>query len=476
MAQRPRLSTGSRGIGKILINEGYKYHFNRQLSECMLWRCWRKDCRSKLKTNNFNRDDGDPGNITVLDGPDEHNHGHDDAVIEAGEFSNTLKNEVRTDPTKPVKRVYDQEISRLHQQGGGDRDIPAFKSVRSAIARIKTKHMPEIPHDIDSVNVAGEWARCWNGRRFLLHHDNDWGILIFGADRNLRALNVSNTLYMDGTFRTAPRPYQQVFTVLGDYHGRVLPLVVALTVNREIAHYRQIIQVLKREVRRASNRRWRPNMIVCDFELALITAVETELPQTNIGGCYFHFNQALWRHVKLLGLVRAYRQDNRLRKIVRKVMSLGFLPVAIVRNNFRLLLNRNSTRRAIRQYPTLDDFLFYVENTYINGQFPIPLWNVYERNMDCRTNNNAEAFHRRWNDQVQVRHPNLWILIRHLKDLQAQTANSIAQMNRGGDPTVRRRKWRNLETRLRRLKREYEDGDRDASNYWRAVSHLIADF
>ena len=37
------------------------------------------------------------------------------------------------------------------------------------------------------------------------------------------------------------------------------------------------------------------------------------------------------------------------------------------------------------------DFFTYVRNTYINGTFPTALWNVYERNMDLRTNNVIES-------------------------------------------------------------------------------------
>ena len=210
-----------------------------------------------------------------------------------------------------------------------------------------------------------------------------------------------------------------------------------------------------------------------DFEQALISAVETELPTTSIQGCYFHFNQSLWRHIQDLGLARGYRHDERLQQLLRKVMSLGFLPTALVRNNFQLLRHARQTRRLIRRYAALHDFFDYVHSTYIDGTFRIPLWNAYEKNMDCRTNNNAESFHRAWNNRVGVRHPNLWIYVRHLKDLQALTESDICAMNRGGHPTKRARRWERLENRLVALKAEYVRGDRHLDNFWTAVSHLV---
>ncbi|CAB4024197.1 Hypothetical predicted protein [Paramuricea clavata] len=470
-----RIITGARGIGRVLVEDGFKYQFNRQSQSTMHWRCWRTTCGAKLKTNLFDRNDEDP-NVRVVE-REQHDHEEDDAVIQKGIFLNDAKGSVRDDPTRPIKRVYDQHVSAIHREAGGsDQEIPDFQSVRSQMSRVKSAEVPDTPQDIDDVNIEGSWARSWRNKRFLLHQDNDWGIAIFGTRRNLCALDQCQQLYMDATFRTAPRPYEQVFTILGEYYGRVLPLAIVLMTNRAIGHYRQVLQVLQRKIRRATGSEWEPEAIVCDFEQALITAIQTKLPNTRIEGCYFHFNQSLWRHVKDHGLTRAYRNHERVKKLIRKVMSIGFLPTAIVRNNFALLRTENRTRRLFRRYPGLVEFFNYVFNNYINGNFPVTLWNVYDRDMDCRTNNNAEGFHRAWNNRVQVRHPNLWIFIRHLKDLQAQTNQGIRSMDNGGQPTRRRRRWQRLENQLQRLKTDYIIGVRDVQRCWNAVSHLVTTF
>ena len=51
-------------------------------------------------------------------------------------------------------------------------------------------------------------------------------------------------------------------------------------------------------------------------------------------------------------------------------MALGYLPVALVRQNFDLLTNRRRTRRLVIRYPALQDFFNYVRNNYFNGLFP----------------------------------------------------------------------------------------------------------
>ena len=100
-------------------------------------------------------------------------------------------------------------------------------------------------------------------------------------------------------------------------------------------------------------------------------------------------------------------------------MTLGFIPLAIVRMNLNSLIVSRRSRMLINQYPALQFFYDYFINNYINGNFPPRMWNVHGRAMEYRTNNFVESFHQRWNSAVAVRHPSLWSFIRVLKDQQA---------------------------------------------------------
>jgi hypothetical protein len=88
----------------------------------------------------------------------------------------------------------------------------------------------------------------------------------------------------------------------------------------------------------------------------------------------------------------------------------------------------------------------------------------------------SSCFHRAWNQSVVVRHPSIWKFIRCLKVEQANSEMSVDAVNRGDVPSSRRRKWRNLDARIQRLKREYNTGVRNSDDFWSAVSHLITSF
>ncbi|XP_064648761.1 uncharacterized protein LOC135500972 [Lineus longissimus] len=389
-----------------------------------------------------------------------------------------MKRDVIDNPTAPIKQVYNAAVARMQRhpvQGGGDRPprVEAYHSFRTVLNRTRVSQLPEIPVEVEDVVIEGQWAETWLQERFLLHQDNDLGIALFAPDANLTALQQCREIYMDGTFRCCPRPYVQFFTIIGRYRGWIVPLVTVLMANRNIGCYRQVLTAVKRQVRLITHRRWQPQIVICDFEQALINAVETELPNADVRGCYFHFTQNLWRRVQELGLAVPYRRNRRLRKCIRKVMSLGYLPMPIMQMNFNLLRTARRTTNLINRYPALMDFFAYIMNTYVNGTFPPALWNVYERNMGLRTNNNLESYHRVLNDTVVVKHPSLWTFIRHLRDIQANVESSINSADLGDAPPPRRRKWRQLEARLQRLKDQYVNGERDLDSYWQAVSHCV---
>ncbi|CAH1277403.1 Hypp9607 [Branchiostoma lanceolatum] len=256
-------------------------------------------------------------------------------------------------PSQPVRRVYDAVIQ------GEERveDAPNFRTVRT-----------QLEH---------EWARTLGGRQYLSHQDNGRGILVFGTNRNFRKLRHCAVKYPTAT--SSP-------VIHGLYHGRVIPFVMALMTSKTVGAYRQVLQHIKEKEREETGHDLSPES---DFEVSIISSNETEFPDA-ISWCYFHFCQSLWWRIQQLSLAGPCRWDPRLKRCLRKVMGIGYLPVALVRFNFQEHIGRNSTQQLIGQYPALQEFFDYKETNYVAADdvtFPIPLWNVYNRDTDTRTNN-----------------------------------------------------------------------------------------
>ena len=210
------------------------------------WRCWRRECRASLKTNDF--DLNEVRNDVVVRDLREQQHEPDDEVIHNQVFINDIKSQIEDDLTAPVKRIYNRQVAQVHCQGDGDRPLPEFHLIQSQLHRAKQRAVPPILRNVDDVNIDGEWANTWQGFRNLVHLDNDWGIAVFATDANIETLENCRHVYIDGTFRTVPNPYRQFLTVHGECNDQVLLCVSVLMVERNIASYRQVFQILKRIV------------------------------------------------------------------------------------------------------------------------------------------------------------------------------------------------------------------------------------
>jgi hypothetical protein len=97
--------------------------------------------------------------------------------------------------------------------------------------------MPRIPQSVNDVEISGEWKKAWKLRTFLSHTYNALGVAIFTTTAMLKALGNSRSIYIDGTFKTAPKPYLQFITIHGKQHGHVIQLVFILATGLSLQTY-----------------------------------------------------------------------------------------------------------------------------------------------------------------------------------------------------------------------------------------------
>lgn len=321
---------------------------------------------------------------------DTHNHPTCSFEVRRGLVLKEMNKRIQQNPTLPVRRVYEDVIQI---DSGDSDDCPIFTNVRSRAKRFRSKFMPSIPRNIQDVVVDGVWAKTWKGRKFLTYQDNNIGVAVFTTKRLCKALQKADCLYVDGTFRTAPHPYKQFLTIHGKLNGFVVPMVFVLMTGKTSFQYRRVFAHVKQQVLLVTGQPLAPTKVVCDFEKSLHIAVQFEFPRAKLLGCHFHFGQSLWRRIQKLGLSENYKNDRRLKKQIRKFMSIGFLPSLLVRQNFGLLRTSARVQRLVITYPRLDNWLDYIDMIYVNRNalFPPTTWNVYDRSSYTRTNNHVEG-------------------------------------------------------------------------------------
>lgn len=110
-----------------------------------------------------------------------------------------------------------------------------------------------------------------------------------------------------------------------------------------------------------------------------------------------------------------------------------------------------------------------------NPTFQAQMWNHWDEvHRGVRTTNHLEGFHSRLNDKVSTAHPNLFHAIEVLKKEENRVSTSIIRLEAGENvapPT--KRKYRNIQQRLDRLKTRFINGFLNIEQYAQSVSHLL---
>ena len=78
---------------------------------------------------------------------------------------------------------------------------------------------------------------------------------------------------------------------------------------------------------------------ITDFERGVMSALETDYPNIQHFGCYFHFTKAIFRKIQEYGLATPYRENPLLKFFFRKIMSLPFSPADRIMKRIGQFLN-----------------------------------------------------------------------------------------------------------------------------------------
>ena len=452
-----------KGRGTNLVYKGYTHRKDGTSGGKQYWRCTqRTTCKGRVHTT------GEGDNVTVVMYKDHDTHMPDEEKAVKVTVKSKLCEMAKEDPIRPLKQLYKDFITSENLPDDADDVlIPSFTGCRTQMHRSRHENFPVLPTSREEVKLEGEWATTSTGQRFLLHQDAD--MVILATDENLQLLADSEILFLDGTFKAAPRLYRQLFSIHGLHHGHCLPLVYCLLADKKRESYHALLDHIKRHMAEL-NLVLNPSKLICDFESGLLPALRCHFPNSRLKGCFFHHTKAIWTKVQDLGLVCQYNSDSNVRKQVRTLMSLAFLPILILRTNFTVV----QTSEVTENTPALQQLCTYYQETWLSGSFPPALWNVSQETV--RTNNSVEGWHNKLNRSIGKIHPNVFELLTHLKKEQRETEITARQASLGAAPPVRRRRYRELDEKIQRLQKELKEGHLTARDFLRRIRHVVHQF
>ena len=376
-----------------------------------------------------------------------------------------------------VKNAPFQKLAATYSATTGSSDIvsddqkillPSYQSVKSALKRQRSVNIPKLPKSVSEICLENEWSQTTNGLNFVLHKSQNNDMIVFASDANLMQLSSCSTIYMDGTFKCCPSLFTQLFSIHGNYKGIIIPLVYVLLSSKTSATYYELFNVLRFHVSRLGIV-LNPSIIISDFESGLIEAVHQQFPNVLHTGCHFHFTQAVWRKVQELGLSAQYcsPQYAELTKFIQLCMALAFISVSDVLSQFNLCVAALSDS----DLALLTPFIAYFRKTWIDGVFPIVMWNQYRHDYQHRSNNHVEAWHASL--QTKLPHkPNIFVLITALKLEHNCRQIEVRKVDAGENPPRRRPKYVRLEERRERMYTKFVSGQITVQELLHQARHL----
>lgn len=321
----------------LVDDEGHEYKvaYESSITGTITWRCNNSEfpnCLGKVVTKGHSRP------ITVKK-MHEHNPSIKTKVKEVNANIRIMSaNNPDTQPRKIIlectKGLSEEIVAHL----------PTYSAARQVCSRARINPYEDfvlyqnlifIPNPSDLSFVLPEQLE--NGEKFLFFDEmiGEDRILIFTTEKNLSLLTEYRNWLCDGTFDSAPSLFKQLFSLHALKKNKTLPLVYALFTNKQEATYQKFFDFIKNLTKTG------PITISCDFELAIINAIETVFPEANILGCFFHLKKSIWRHIQDNGLVNDYNDlniiENNIRLYTKMLACLAFVPCEFVISAFTLI-------------------------------------------------------------------------------------------------------------------------------------------
>ena len=455
----------------LLVIDSFSYRREKVIAGKEIWRCsdYKKlKCMSRCHTKD--------GIITKT--PGDHNHVPDQAKIEARKIINNLKERAAT-TTESTHEMIATSSRGLNAAVAGQ--FPVIRNIKQTVRRVRHENQTPLPNpaSLDELVIPMEYTQAESGEQFLLH-DSGPGqhrMLIFSTARNLQLLENCPNWYADGTFKTSPPLFQQVYTIHVLKYNSVIPVVFVLMNDKSTGSYVHLLMELKK-LRPGLN----PSTIMTDFEQAALLAFRNIFPNVVQQGCLFHLGQCIWRRIQQTADVQSrYKTDVDFALSLRQLIALAFVPPVDVISVFDELMDSTF---FIDNFDDIRDLVNYFEDTWIGRPgrrggrttpiYSIPLWNVYQQALEDlpKTNNYVEGWHRGFSQLLGAYHPTVWKFINGLKKEQSFNELKIEQFLSGQPAQPSKKKYKEVALRIKAIVADY--GNRPNLDYLRGLAHNLS--
>ena len=339
--------------GLMLLEGGFTYTKHRVSGDVTHWQCVdRNFCKARLHTKRNE----------VMARKGTHPHESNTYMFYNNQAKAGMKRKA-SESQEATHSILTASIGELNEQTAVH--LPKINSLKRTIVRSRNKaeNVPPEPLSLQHLEIAECYTKTKKGQQFLLHdsgsESGNQRILIFGTQANIDSLSSAPVWLADGTFKTVPSLFYQMYVVHAMkggpdliFTGHIFSCIYVLLANKTQETYSNMWNKVHDLCATAC-----PTHIIVDFEIASINAFSQYFHTTKVQGCFFHLCQNVWRKVQQLGIGARYMQDPEFATKVRMLPALAFATPFDIPEIFNDLF----LQLPAEAY----DLALYFENTYI---------------------------------------------------------------------------------------------------------------
>ena len=243
-------------------------------------------------------------------------------------------------------------------------------------------------------------------------NENEYGskMLVLVSPFQRLLMKIPNIdLIGDGTFQFVPIGLRQMYSFHMDLFGSTFPITSVFMCEKNYDSYYNLLNYMKLKLE------LKPHSCIFDYEISARKAFQDVYNESKVFGCYFHYTSAIMKKVKELGLFTEYKKNNDVYLIVKCIISLSFVKLEDVLKYFEII-KKKSNKFEDDLKNKLSKFYEYIHRTWtgkknskgriIKPIFSIKSWNVL-CHLDKTSSNEAECFHKLFNEKFNKAHPNI---------------------------------------------------------------------
>ena len=353
------------GKGKYqILDLGYRFQWNKGPqgpNDIAYFTCTEKGCKATLST--YGRLDGD---LTLKKHKVElHNHRPDAAENIVSETMHKYRNQIDENPEVSAKQLFDDLANQALESVSGTpnkldlaKKLPTYRKARDTAYRKKREKRPNLPKDIDDVNVRlyTDLLFTKSGEEWYLGRTKG-GAEVWMTPTGVAIGGHTNSGGSDATFKITPFPFFQTFLITATYNENTYLIATALMPNKLESTYTEVLELVKAH----SESKGVPldfAYMHMDCEMAVINSFRHVFPGMQIRLCSFHVIDAMRRHANTTGLRPVIKHNPNFSQFYYRVRQIYFFPITIWPRLWKLL--KSKLDKDTLDIPAVEGYLHYL--------------------------------------------------------------------------------------------------------------------